>query len=79
MSCKVTALPFQAHANYGTWSIDLETNSTLLSISNIMVYLTVHLFSLISIIYNIYNDKALSANRRTNNDYTVGENDNGAP
>ena len=22
MSCEVAALPFQAHANYGTWSID---------------------------------------------------------
>ena len=22
MSCDVAALPFQAHANYGTWSID---------------------------------------------------------
>ena len=22
MSCEVTALSFQAHANYGTWSID---------------------------------------------------------
>ena len=23
-SCGVAALPFQAHANYGTWSIDFE-------------------------------------------------------
>ena len=22
MSCEVAAIPFQAHANYGTWSID---------------------------------------------------------
>ena len=22
MSCEMAALPFQAHANYGTWSID---------------------------------------------------------
>ena len=22
MSCEVAALPFQAHANYGTWSLD---------------------------------------------------------
>ena len=22
MPCEVAALPFQAHANYGTWSID---------------------------------------------------------
>ena len=22
MSCEVAALPFQVHANYGTWSID---------------------------------------------------------
>jgi hypothetical protein len=22
MSCEGTALPFEAHANYGTWSID---------------------------------------------------------
>ena len=25
MSCEVAALPLQAHANYGTWSIDLES------------------------------------------------------
>ena len=25
MSCEVTALLFQAHANYGTWSIDFGT------------------------------------------------------
>ena len=24
MSCEVAALPFQAHANYGTWSIDFD-------------------------------------------------------
>ena len=24
MSCNVAALPFQAHANYGTWSIDFD-------------------------------------------------------
>ena len=24
MSCDVAALPFQAQANYGTWSIDFE-------------------------------------------------------
>ena len=38
MSCKVAALPFQALANYGNWSIDfddnriiaLENNNTLL-------------------------------------------------
>ena len=24
MSCDVAALPFQAHANYGTWSIDFS-------------------------------------------------------
>ena len=24
MSCEVAALPFQAHANYGPWSIDFE-------------------------------------------------------
>jgi hypothetical protein len=26
MSCEVAALPFQAHANYGTWSIDFDMN-----------------------------------------------------
>ena len=26
MSYDVAALPFQAHANYGTWSIDFELN-----------------------------------------------------
>ena len=25
MSCEAAALPFQAHANYGTWSIDFGT------------------------------------------------------
>ena len=24
MSCEVAALPFQVHANYGTWSIDFD-------------------------------------------------------
>ena len=24
MSCEVTLLPFQAHASYGTWSIDFD-------------------------------------------------------
>ena len=24
MSCDVATLPFQAHANYGTWSMDFE-------------------------------------------------------
>ena len=24
MSCQVAALPFQAYANYGTWSIDFD-------------------------------------------------------
>ena len=28
MSCDVAALPFQAHANYETWSIDFGTNNT---------------------------------------------------
>ena len=27
MSSEVAALPFQAHANYGTWSIDLGSHS----------------------------------------------------
>ena len=26
MSCEVAALPFKAHANYGTWSIDFGSN-----------------------------------------------------
>ena len=26
MSCEVIALPFEAHANYGTWSIDFVSN-----------------------------------------------------
>ena len=26
MSCDVAALPFQAHAKYGTWSIDFAQN-----------------------------------------------------
>ena len=24
MSCEMAELPFQAHANYGTWSIDFD-------------------------------------------------------
>ena len=27
MSCDVASLPFQAHANYGTWSIDFGSNT----------------------------------------------------
>ena len=27
MSCEVAALPFQAHANYGTWSKDIDYES----------------------------------------------------
>ena len=27
MSCDVAALPFQAHANYGTWSIDFGNHN----------------------------------------------------
>ena len=30
MSCEVASLPFQAHANYGTWSIDFASNKYLL-------------------------------------------------
>ena len=26
MSCDVAVLNFQAHANYGTWSIDFDSN-----------------------------------------------------
>ena len=26
MSCEVAALPFQAHAIYGTWSIDFDNH-----------------------------------------------------
>ena len=26
MSCEVADLPFQVHANYGTWSIDFESS-----------------------------------------------------
>ena len=29
MSCEVAMLPFQAHAYYGTWSIDFGTNSIM--------------------------------------------------
>ena len=25
MSCEVAVLPFKAHANYGTWSIDFDS------------------------------------------------------
>ena len=28
MSCEMAALPFQAHANYGTWSIDFDLNKS---------------------------------------------------
>ena len=27
MSFKMAALPFQAHANFGTWSIDFDRNT----------------------------------------------------
>ena len=29
MSWDVTALPFQAHVNYGTWSLDFEKDERL--------------------------------------------------
>ena len=29
MLCEVAALPFQAHANYGPWSIDFDTSKTI--------------------------------------------------
>ena len=29
MSCEVAALPFQVHANYGTWSIDFDSTKAL--------------------------------------------------
>ena len=29
MSCDVAALPFQTHANYGTWSIDLDWDTKI--------------------------------------------------
>ena len=33
MSCEVAALPFQAHANYGTWSIDVGYEGRVCKIS----------------------------------------------
>ena len=35
MSCDVAALPFQAHANYETWSIDFGTNIIHMGDNNI--------------------------------------------
>ena len=32
MSCDVATLPFQAHSNYGTWSIGFGQNSKFISI-----------------------------------------------
>ena len=41
MSCEVAALPFQAHANYGTWSIDFGWVSLLYA--NIQIcYIQLH-------------------------------------
>ena len=30
MACEVAALPFQAHANYGTWSVDFDFEKHIL-------------------------------------------------
>ena len=35
MSCEVAALPFQAQAKYGTWSIDFDVNKEDLNLKNI--------------------------------------------
>ena len=39
MSCEVAALPFQAYANYETWSIDFEQEDI-----NYMSNISFHLF-----------------------------------
>ena len=33
MSCDVAALPFQANANYGTWSIDFAYSQVRMGVS----------------------------------------------
>ena len=40
MSCEVAELPFQAHANYGTWSIDFENRRTVLIL--LALYINIH-------------------------------------
>ena len=36
MSCEVAALPFQAHANYGTWSIDFALYDEIFDINRFL-------------------------------------------
>ena len=36
MSCEVAALPFQAHANYGTWSIDFALYHEIVDINRFL-------------------------------------------
>ena len=36
MSCKVATLPFQAHANYGTWSIDFALYDEIFDINRFL-------------------------------------------
>ena len=43
MSCDVAVLPYQAHANYETWSIDFAGNKLLLkpTVTKILFYIDI--------------------------------------
>ena len=38
MSCDVVGLPFKAHTNYGTWSIDFDSDYLKLIVKQIAAY-----------------------------------------
>ena len=44
MSCEVAAIPFQADANYGTWSIDFVKNPPLTHVKVLLLILPQHIF-----------------------------------
>ena len=46
MSCYVAVLPFQAHAKYGTWSIDFAMLEDVFNKSNLFYSLKINLILL---------------------------------
>ena len=52
MSCEVAALPFQAHANYGTWSKDFA-NERKQIFHYLYIYFETIIIIIISLITNI--------------------------
>ena len=54
MSYDVTALPFQAHANYGTWSIDFDQNVTVIAILAFLLLLSYNYCSILFSLLNFF-------------------------